>query len=171
MAGAKAAGCPSPVIEARLGRAGRHGTNYRRIDPGPPAGPRSAALGIAPAVATLGPETPSEADVLTHARAVDTAPRSSSGTHFLNHQSRRAIERLGAKLDGILRNAGPQPADGNLRRHLLLLDHRQRVADGAHAPAMANGKSALSHVALRSRRLFSPASAIWRPATPKVCRP
>ena len=25
-------------------------------------------------------------------------------THFLNHQSRRAIERLGAKLDGVLRN-------------------------------------------------------------------
>jgi RimJ/RimL family protein N-acetyltransferase len=25
-------------------------------------------------------------------------------THFMNHQSRRAIERLGAKLDGILRN-------------------------------------------------------------------
>lgn len=25
-------------------------------------------------------------------------------THFLNHQSRRAIERLGARLDGILRN-------------------------------------------------------------------
>ncbi|SPZ20937.1 Uncharacterised protein [Providencia rettgeri] len=25
-------------------------------------------------------------------------------THFLNSQSRRAIERLGAKLDGILRN-------------------------------------------------------------------
>jgi RimJ/RimL family protein N-acetyltransferase len=25
-------------------------------------------------------------------------------THFFNHQSRRAIERLGAKLDGILRN-------------------------------------------------------------------
>nr|WP_282667013.1 GNAT family protein [Providencia rustigianii] len=25
-------------------------------------------------------------------------------THFLNHQSRKAIERLGAKLDGILRN-------------------------------------------------------------------
>ena len=25
-------------------------------------------------------------------------------THVLNHQSRRAIERLGAKLDGILRN-------------------------------------------------------------------
>lgn len=25
-------------------------------------------------------------------------------THFVNHQSRRAIERLGAKLDGVLRN-------------------------------------------------------------------
>ena len=25
-------------------------------------------------------------------------------THFFNHQSRRAIERLGAKLDGILRS-------------------------------------------------------------------
>ncbi len=25
-------------------------------------------------------------------------------THFMNHQSRRAIERLGAKLDGVLRN-------------------------------------------------------------------
>ncbi|NQU70545.1 MAG: GNAT family N-acetyltransferase, partial [Rhodospirillales bacterium] len=24
-------------------------------------------------------------------------------THFINHQSRRAIERLGAKLDGVLR--------------------------------------------------------------------
>jgi RimJ/RimL family protein N-acetyltransferase len=25
-------------------------------------------------------------------------------THFVNHQSRRAIERLGAKLDGVLRS-------------------------------------------------------------------
>jgi N-acetyltransferase len=35
-------------------------------------------------------------------------------TNFLNHQSRRAIERLGAKLDGILRNH-MRTADGNLR--------------------------------------------------------
>ena len=34
-------------------------------------------------------------------------------THFFNHQSRRAIERLGAKLDGILRNHH-DPA-GNVR--------------------------------------------------------
>lgn len=39
-------------------------------------------------------------------------------THFFNHSSRRAIERLGAKLDGVLRshqiNRHPQ-ADGSLR--------------------------------------------------------
>jgi len=35
-------------------------------------------------------------------------------THFFNHRSRRAIERLGAKLDGILRNHRFQP-DGTLR--------------------------------------------------------
>jgi RimJ/RimL family protein N-acetyltransferase len=35
-------------------------------------------------------------------------------THFFNQQSRRAIERLGAKLDGILRNH-QRSADGTLR--------------------------------------------------------
>jgi RimJ/RimL family protein N-acetyltransferase len=35
-------------------------------------------------------------------------------THFINHQSRRAIERLGAKLDGILRNHR-RVSDGTLR--------------------------------------------------------
>lgn len=35
-------------------------------------------------------------------------------THFFNHQSRRAIERLGAKLDGVLRNH-QRAADGTLR--------------------------------------------------------
>ena len=35
-------------------------------------------------------------------------------THFINHQSRRAIERLGAKLDGVLRNH-MRMADGTLR--------------------------------------------------------
>jgi N-acetyltransferase len=35
-------------------------------------------------------------------------------THFFNQQSRRAIERLGAKLDGILRNHA-RAADGTLR--------------------------------------------------------
>ena len=35
-------------------------------------------------------------------------------THFINHQSRRAIERLGAKLDGVLRSH-IRMADGTLR--------------------------------------------------------
>ena len=35
-------------------------------------------------------------------------------THFLNHPSRRAIERLGAKLDGVLRQ-NSQMRDGSLR--------------------------------------------------------
>ncbi|HJV59351.1 MAG TPA: GNAT family protein [Albitalea sp.] len=35
-------------------------------------------------------------------------------THFFNHQSRRAIERLGARQDGILRNH-VRAADGTLR--------------------------------------------------------
>ena len=35
-------------------------------------------------------------------------------THFLNNQSRRGIERLGAKLDGVLRNH-QRAANGSLR--------------------------------------------------------
>jgi len=35
-------------------------------------------------------------------------------THFFNHTSRRAIERLGAKLDGILRSNQILP-NGNIR--------------------------------------------------------
>lgn len=35
-------------------------------------------------------------------------------THFMNHRSRRAIERLGAKLDGILRSHAVAP-NGTLR--------------------------------------------------------
>ncbi|WP_159996939.1 GNAT family N-acetyltransferase [Roseomonas sp. 18066] len=35
-------------------------------------------------------------------------------THFMNHQSRRAIERLGARLDGVLRNH-QRAKDGTLR--------------------------------------------------------
>lgn len=52
--------------------------------------------------------------LLTHAFEVLDCVAVEFRTHFLNHQSRRAIERLGAKLDGILRNHR-RASDGTLR--------------------------------------------------------
>jgi RimJ/RimL family protein N-acetyltransferase len=52
--------------------------------------------------------------LLTHAFEVLDCVAVEFRTHFINHQSRRAIERLGAKLDGILRNHRRVP-DGTLR--------------------------------------------------------
>jgi RimJ/RimL family protein N-acetyltransferase len=52
--------------------------------------------------------------LLTHAFEVLDCVAVEFRTHFINHQSRRAIERLGAKLDGILRNHR-LVSDGTLR--------------------------------------------------------
>jgi N-acetyltransferase len=52
--------------------------------------------------------------LLTHAFEVLDCVAVEFRTHFINHQSRRAIERLGAKLDGILRNHR-RASDGTLR--------------------------------------------------------
>lgn len=52
--------------------------------------------------------------LLTHAFEVLDCVAVEFRTHFINHQSRRAIERLGAKLDGILRNHR-RVSDGTLR--------------------------------------------------------
>ena len=59
-------------------------------------------------------------------------------THFLNHQSRRAIERLGAKLDGILRSH-QRASDGSLRDSCCYSTHRVRVAGSSVALALAAG--------------------------------
>ena len=45
-------------------------------------------------------------------------------THFLNQQSRRAIERLGARLDGVFAQSPTQP--GRLASRHLCLQHRCR---------------------------------------------
>lgn len=52
--------------------------------------------------------------LLTHAFEVLDCIAVELRTHFMNQQSRRAIERLGAKLDGILRSH-QRTADGSLR--------------------------------------------------------
>ena len=52
--------------------------------------------------------------LLTHAFETLACIAVEFRTHFLNRQSRRAIERVGAKLDGILR-AHQRTADGALR--------------------------------------------------------
>ncbi|MCL6283282.1 GNAT family N-acetyltransferase [Ruegeria sp. 2012CJ41-6] len=52
--------------------------------------------------------------LLTHAFETLNAIAVEFRTHFMNQQSRRAIERLGAKLDGILRSHMIM-ADGSLR--------------------------------------------------------
>jgi RimJ/RimL family protein N-acetyltransferase len=49
--------------------------------------------------------------LLAHAFETLDCPAVEFRTHVLNQQSRRAIERLGAKLDGILRNHMFQPND------------------------------------------------------------
>ena len=64
--------------------------------------------------------------LLTHAFAALECIAVEFRTHFFNQQSRRAIERLGAKLDGVLRSH-LRAGDGTLR-------DRQRMAGGALEP-------------------------------------
>ena len=52
--------------------------------------------------------------LLTHAFETYECIAVEFRTHFINHQSRRGIERLGAKLDGILRSHQLSP-NGTLR--------------------------------------------------------
>jgi RimJ/RimL family protein N-acetyltransferase len=52
--------------------------------------------------------------LLTHAFETLACPAVEFRTHWLNHQSREAIARLGAKQDGVLR-AHQRMADGSLR--------------------------------------------------------
>ena len=61
-----------------------------------------------------GTNTESKLMLMTHAFEVLDAIAVEFRTHWMNQQSRRAIERLGAKLDGVLRNHQVMP-DGSLR--------------------------------------------------------
>jgi RimJ/RimL family protein N-acetyltransferase len=88
-------------------------TTYMNID----SANRRVEIGstwYARAVQRSGLNTEAKLLLLTHAFEALDCIAVEFRTHFLNHQSRRAIERLGAKLDGILR-CHARAKDGSLR--------------------------------------------------------
>jgi RimJ/RimL family protein N-acetyltransferase len=88
-------------------------TNYMRIDP---KAPRVEIGGTwyRRRVQRSPLNTECKLMLLTHAFETLNCVSVEFRTHVLNQQSRRAIERLGARLDGILRNE-TRTRDGNLR--------------------------------------------------------
>ncbi|MDD7973388.1 GNAT family protein [Roseinatronobacter sp. HJB301] len=112
--GLQAAGTmlPFAVIERATNRAVGM-TTYMNITP---QGPRMEIGSTWYAQRVQRTPLNTEAKLLLLAHAFDThgCIAVEFRTHFLNQQSRRAIERLGAKLDGILRQH-TRMADGSLR--------------------------------------------------------
>jgi RimJ/RimL family protein N-acetyltransferase len=88
-------------------------TTYMHID----QGNRRVEIGstwYAQGVQRTGLNTEAKLLLLTHAFDTFDCIAVEFRTHFMNHQSRRAIERLGAKLDGVLRCHSIAP-NGTLR--------------------------------------------------------
>jgi len=112
--GLQAAGSmlPFTVIDRNSGRAVGM-TSYLNIDA---AGPRVeiGSTWYARAAQRTPLNTEAKQLLLTHAFEHLGCLAVEFRTHFFNHQSRRAIERLGAKLDGVLRSH-LRMADGSLR--------------------------------------------------------
>lgn len=103
---------PFTVIDRARGRiAGM--TTYMNIDA---VGPRVeiGSTWYAQSVQRTPLNTEAKLLLLTHAFEQLGCLAVEFRTHFFNHQSRRAIERLGAKLDGVLRSH-QRSADGALR--------------------------------------------------------
>jgi RimJ/RimL family protein N-acetyltransferase len=104
--------CPFTVVDARSGRVVGM-TSYLHVEPEH----RRLEIGgtwYAKGAQRTGLNTECKRLLLAHAfdelRCIAVELR----THFFNHPSRRAIERLGAKLDGVLRHHQRMP-DGTLR--------------------------------------------------------
>ncbi len=113
---AKGSMCPFAVIDPATGHAVGM-TTYMNID----AANRRVEIGSTWYRKSV-PRTPLNTEakrlLLAHAFEQLQCIAVELRTHFFNHQSRRAIERLGAKLDGVLRNhqINPHPlAAGALR--------------------------------------------------------
>ena len=108
--------CPFTVVDAATGRAVGM-TTYMNID----AANRRVEIGSTwyrQSVQRTPLNTEAKRLLLAHAFEQLNCIAVEFRTHFFNHQSRRAIERLGAKLDGVLRShqINPHPlAAGALR--------------------------------------------------------
>ena len=103
---------PFTIVDASSGKAAGM-TTYMNID----AETRRVEIGSTwyrKSVQRTAINTECKLLLLTHAFEVLDCVAVEFRTHFINHQSRRAIERLGAKLDGILRNHR-RVSDGTLR--------------------------------------------------------
>ena len=109
---AKGSMLPFTVIDRPRGRVAGM-TTYMNIDP---AGPRVeiGSTWYARGVQRSGLNTEAKLLLLAHAFDRLGCLAVEFRTHFLNHQSRRAIERLGARLDGVLRHH-QRMRDGTLR--------------------------------------------------------
>ena len=152
-------------IDRRLGPAGGrldaavHGVRCRRQDRGhddlherrcrPTAASRSARPGTPSACSAARLNTQCKLLLLTHAFEKLGCIAVEFRTHFFNHQSRRGIERLGAKQDGILRNHTDR-AERHVARHRGLQHHRQRMADGEGASRLSTQREGA--VAPRQKR-------------------
>ena len=98
-------------------------TTYMNIDAGTPRVEIGSTWNAASAQGT-GTNPDSKLLLLGHAFETLGCPAVEFRTHWLNHQSREAIARLGAKQDGVLRNH-TRTADGVLRDTVVfsILEH------------------------------------------------
>jgi RimJ/RimL family protein N-acetyltransferase len=113
------------LINADTGGPGRiiGMTTYMNIDAATPRVEIGSTWNAASAQGT-GTNPDSKLLLLRHAFEVLGCPAVEFRTHWLNHQSREAIARLGAKQDGVLRSHS-RTSDGNLRDTVVfsILDH------------------------------------------------
>ena len=98
-------------------------TTYMNIDAATPRVEIGSTWNAASAQGT-GTNPDSKLLLLRHAFETIGCPAVEFRTHWLNHQSREAIARLGAKQDGVLRSHS-RTSDGNLRDTVVfsILEH------------------------------------------------
>ncbi|UKA66059.1 GNAT family N-acetyltransferase [Arthrobacter sp. FW306-05-C] len=113
------------LIDAATGGPGRviGMTTYMNIDAATPRVEIGSTWNAA-SVQGTGTNPDSKLLLLRHAFETIGCPAVEFRTHWLNHQSREAIARLGAKQDGVLRSHS-RTSDGNLRDTVVfsILEH------------------------------------------------